>query len=118
MRSSVGSLPTGEHTNEQMARDGAVLVLEIIFCAGSTELTPASWLLFSVPPHRDDYALNILDAPARPAECVAADPENPLCQIEGEYTVELNDFATKTPYANMAQKCPSKPPKYDKPSDC
>jgi hypothetical protein len=74
--------------------------------------------LFSSALRRDDYALNILDAPARPAECVAADPENPLCQIEGEYTLVLNDFATKAPYANMAQKCPSKPPKYDKPSDC
>lgn len=70
------------------------------------------------PLPRDDYALNILDAPARPPQCVAADPENPLCQIEGEYTVQLNDFAIKAPYAHMAQKCPSKAPKYDKPIDC
>jgi hypothetical protein len=66
----------------------------------------------------DDYALNILAAPHRPAACIDADPNNPLCQLEGAYTLQLNEFATKTPYANMAQQCPSQAPFYEKPADC
>jgi len=67
----------------------------------------------------DDYALTILDPkPARPNACVQADPANPLCQLEGEYSLVLNNYATKAPYAHMAEKCPSEPPAYKKPADC
>lgn len=67
----------------------------------------------------DDYHLNILDPePKRPADCVSADPTNPLCQITGEYTLVLNKYATVTPYANMAEHCPSLPPLYERPTDC
>jgi hypothetical protein len=67
----------------------------------------------------DDYILQILqpDTP-RPAQCVAADPDNTLCQIEGQYTLHLNDFATKQPYAHMAETCPSQAPNYTRPNDC
>jgi len=66
----------------------------------------------------DDYALNILAAPTRPAQCVKADPDNQLCQLLGDYTLELNDYATKTPYKHMAEKCPSLAPHYNKPANC
>jgi hypothetical protein len=66
----------------------------------------------------DDYSLNILEAPTRPQACIDADPYNPLCQIEGAWTLTLNDFATKAPYENMAQACPSQAPNYTRPDDC
>lgn len=67
----------------------------------------------------DDYSLNIFDKNfTRPAACVAADPDNPLCQLEGKYTLVLNDYNTKQPYKHMAEKCPSKGPDYKKPIDC
>ena len=68
---------------------------------------------------RDDYVLTILDPhPVRPQACVDADPDNVLCQLTGGYTVNLNNYATKDMYAHMAEKCPSLPPKYDKPANC
>jgi hypothetical protein len=67
----------------------------------------------------DDYHLNILQsAPTRPADCIAADPNNVLCQLTGEYTLKLNSYAEVTPYANMSQSCPSLPPKYLRPANC
>lgn len=66
----------------------------------------------------DDYALQILDAPIRPQQCITADPNNELCQLEGAYTLLLNDFATKQPYPQMAQTCPSQAPFYSKPPQC
>lgn len=67
----------------------------------------------------DDYSLQIFDTTSpRPAQCVAADPNNQLCQLEGEYTLELNNYNTKVPYPHIAEHCPSLPPDYKKPSDC
>jgi hypothetical protein len=67
----------------------------------------------------DDYVLNIFDpTPALPSQCKSADPTNPLCQLTGQYSLQLNDYATKTPYAHMAEQCPSEAPLYNKPSNC
>lgn len=66
----------------------------------------------------DDFSLAVLDTPPRPPQCVAADPTNPLCQLEGDYTLLLNDYASKVPYARMAQRCPSQAPDYERPKDC
>jgi len=66
----------------------------------------------------DVYQLNILDAPARPAECVAADPTNPLCQVEGHYALVLKGEGTRKFFPHMGETCPSRPPKYEKPIDC
>ena len=67
----------------------------------------------------DDYALTILQgAPNRPPACVAADPTNSLCQLEGQFQLTLNDLSTKKPYAHMAEHCPGTPPNYDRPADC
>jgi len=67
----------------------------------------------------DDYTLSILNpTPVRPAACVAADPSSPLCQLEGSNALRLNNYAQKTPYADMAERCPSRPPKYEKPANC
>jgi len=67
----------------------------------------------------DDYVLTLFDTTTpRPKACVDADPDNKLCQLEGKYALKLNDFATKKPYKHQAEKCPSLPPKYEKPKDC
>jgi len=67
----------------------------------------------------DDYSLNLLDVPQqRPAQCVAADPTNALCQLEGSYQLHLNEYATKAPYPHLAEKCPTLAPEYKKPNDC
>lgn len=67
----------------------------------------------------DDYHLNMLNpTPQRPADCIAADPTNPLCQLTGDYTLVLNDYATITPYANMSESCASLPPKYYRAPGC
>ena len=67
----------------------------------------------------DAYTLNILAVPhQRPAQCVASDPDNHLCQLIGDYTLNLNDYASKPVYPHMAEKCPGKPPFYERPDDC
>mmetsp|Transcript_16542 Transcript_16542/g.23228 ORF Transcript_16542/g.23228 Transcript_16542/m.23228 type:complete len:581 (-) Transcript_16542:228-1970(-) len=67
----------------------------------------------------DDYTLALFDKDAkRPAQCQEADPDNQLCQLEGKYTVNLNDYNQKVPYQHMAEKCPTKGPDYKKPDNC
>jgi len=67
----------------------------------------------------DDYSLTILEPPAtRPPQCVAADPNNQLCQIGGAYTLELNDLHSKDMYPHIAENCPTIPPLYTKPPTC
>ena len=67
----------------------------------------------------DDYALDVLAAPAqRPAACVAADPDNKLCQLTGAWTLGLADLGTRKPAKGYAQACPSLPPKYVRPAVC
>jgi len=66
----------------------------------------------------DDYHLQIFDTSPRPKACVDADPTNTNCQIEGKYTLNLNDYNSRAPYAHMAEKCPSLAPDYKKPNDC
>ena len=70
----------------------------------------------------DDYGLNYFD-PARiganrPASCISQDPSNPLCQITGKYTLNLNSFNVRAPYPHMSEKCPSLAPAYDRPAGC
>lgn len=67
----------------------------------------------------DDYSLTILDPnPTRPAQCVAADPDNVLCQLEGQYKLSLNDYSSKKPYPHMAERCGGNPPKYQRDDTC
>lgn len=67
----------------------------------------------------DDYVLDIFDKNATlPAQCTAADPGNPLCQILGAQTLHLNDYNTKAPYTHMAEHCPSEAPLYKRPANC
>jgi len=61
----------------------------------------------------DVYSLDFFDPhPVRPAICVAADPENPLCQILGEYKMQLNLAGTVHPYPHMREKCAGISPNY------
>eukprot|EP01061_Rhynchopus_euleeides_P004900 TRINITY_DN1410_c0_g1_i1.p1 TRINITY_DN1410_c0_g1~~TRINITY_DN1410_c0_g1_i1.p1 ORF type:complete len:655 (+),score=296.42 TRINITY_DN1410_c0_g1_i1:53-1966(+) len=59
----------------------------------------------------DDYSLNIFD-PAlanenRPEVCKQADPDNQLCQMLGEYTLNFNHFNTSNFYSHMDERCPT-----------
>ena len=40
------------------------------------------------------------------------------CHIMGDHFLDLSGANTKIPYQNMAQKCPSKPPRYFRPKMC
>lgn len=66
----------------------------------------------------DDYTLNIFSTQPRPDVCTAADPNNTVCQIMGDYELILNNYNTKTEYPHMAENCPSEAPDYKKPSNC
>eukprot|EP00300_Choanocystis_sp_HF-7_P023849 c25234_g1_i1.p1 GENE.c25234_g1_i1~~c25234_g1_i1.p1 ORF type:complete len:589 (+),score=131.40 c25234_g1_i1:251-1768(+) len=66
----------------------------------------------------DDYSLLMFNTSSRAQMCVDADPNNTLCQLLGEYTLELNDVNTKLAYPHIAEKCPSLGPDYKKPDNC
>lgn len=67
----------------------------------------------------DVYALNILEAPkSRKASCVAADPNNTLCQLMGDYELHLPKLGQRPMYRHMQERCPTEPPLYARPSDC
>ena len=48
-------------------------------------------------------------ARTRPDKCKQADPENPSCQIMGQYTLRLNRVNAKPVAKAMDQACPSLP---------
>lgn len=68
----------------------------------------------------DLYQLAIFDlGKQRPAECVAADPDLPYCQIMGVWSMELPLASTITPYNHMNERCSSLAPDYIRlPVDC
>jgi len=67
----------------------------------------------------DDYSMLVFDKDyVRPQACVEADPTNEVCQILGEYTLNLNNYNSKAPYPHIAEHCPSLAPNYNKPADC
>ncbi|CAO2210981.1 unnamed protein product [Urochloa humidicola] len=69
---------------------------------------------------RDAYMLKIFeDNQTRlPGWCNAAADRLPFCQILGEYTMDLPEYNTIEPYANMNENCPSAPPTYNRPAGC
>eukprot|EP01084_Bolivina_argentea_P006551 12433_1 len=69
----------------------------------------------------DDYGLIFFNANftnERPNICKEADPNNPLCQLMGEYSLILEKWNTITPHKHMAETCPSEAPDYNRPPDC
>ena len=68
----------------------------------------------------DVYALAVFDAPEnRPDMCKRADPDNPVCQLMGRYTLHLGPYYNSRPMTrHMAESCPSKPPLYHRPPGC
>jgi hypothetical protein len=59
------------------------------------------------------FQMTLFDpAPVRPAACVAADPTNVNCQLAGTHEIHLWGVGTWTPYAHMAEHCPSLPTEY------
>ncbi|KAG6518059.1 hypothetical protein ZIOFF_021460 [Zingiber officinale] len=69
---------------------------------------------------RDAYMLNIFenDQTRLPSWCNSQEEKLPFCQILGEYRMELPEYNTLNPYANMNEHCPSLPPTYVRPSNC
>jgi hypothetical protein len=57
-------------------------------------------------------------APQRPAACIAADPQNPHCQLAGSHEIILRKAGTTTPYPHMDEHCPSLPPEFARPPGC
>ncbi|KAF5726774.1 hypothetical protein HS088_TW22G00456 [Tripterygium wilfordii] len=66
---------------------------------------------------RDAYMLQIFEnnQTRLPNWCNNGDGRLPFCQILGEYWMELPQYNTIKPYANMNENCPSLPPSYDRP---
>eukprot|EP00033_Pygsuia_biforma_P001432 GCRY01001616.1.p1 GENE.GCRY01001616.1~~GCRY01001616.1.p1 ORF type:complete len:537 (+),score=130.49 GCRY01001616.1:50-1660(+) len=84
---------------------GAFSTLEINF----NEFTP-----------RDLYQINLYDSAwDRPAGCKAADPKLPYCQLFGQWRFDFGDmYNSIPPYAHMNERCPLKPPTFDRPANC
>jgi hypothetical protein len=94
----------------------------VLFCAPRAR-TPPPALVFWFPSAEltnwDDYSLTIIDPkPERPQQCVTADPDNTLCQLVGDYTLNLNNLSSKAMFPHIAEKCPSEAPNYIKPANC
>ena len=68
----------------------------------------------------DDYTLDFLTTPSPlPSQCGKADPNNSLCQLEGQYSVDLGSvYGTREPYAHMDEWCPSRAPGYERSDSC
>jgi len=67
----------------------------------------------------DDYSMLVFDKSyQRPQACVDADPDSNVCQLLGEYTLEINNYNSKAPFPHIAERCPSLAPNYTKPADC
>ena len=54
----------------------------------------------------------------RPPQCQEADPHVPYCQLTGKHRIQLPTLSTVKPYSQMNERCPSIPPKYERPKDC
>jgi hypothetical protein len=68
---------------------------------------------------KDVYTLNIFDLNFhRPSQCVAADPNQPFCQLLGKYRMTFPGYSTINPYDHMAETCPTIAPTYERPSTC
>lgn len=69
--------------------------------------------------NNDIYQLSVLSPPQnRPASCVAADPDNRLCQLMGKWQLHLPKLDTRDMYRHMQEHCPTEPPVYERPGDC
>lgn len=69
---------------------------------------------------RDAYMLKIFEnnQTRLPSWCNIEGNQFPFCQILGEYQMELPEYNTLEPYANMNENCPSLPPTYERPLRC
>jgi hypothetical protein len=53
-----------------------------------------------------------------PEDCKAIDPENPYCQVMGQFRMTFPGIASVTPYPYMNNHCPAQPPEYFRPNGC
>jgi len=69
---------------------------------------------------KDLYSLDFFSTnPPVPENCKKVDPENPFCQIMGEYRMEFPGLGTVSPYSHMNENCWSEGPDYKRvPEGC
>ncbi|KAI8552802.1 hypothetical protein RHMOL_Rhmol06G0296300 [Rhododendron molle] len=70
---------------------------------------------------KDAYTLNFFETNSSrlPKWCNDGDTMKlPFCQIKGRYQMELPGYNSVDPYPHMNERCPSLPPKYQRPRDC
>ena len=69
--------------------------------------------------NKDDYTLDMLEAPKeRPPQCVAADPDNELCQLVGDWTLRLEGIGSRHIYKHYSEHCSGVPPEYKREEGC
>lgn len=75
----------------------------------ATEFTP-----------KDIYQLNIFenDGEWKNEDCKKLDEKSPYCQITGYWKMEFPGYNTLSLYDKMNERCPSKPPLYERPDGC
>ncbi|WOL15149.1 hypothetical protein Cni_G23930 [Canna indica] len=70
---------------------------------------------------KDGYTLNFFENNTNrlPEWCNKYDDAKlPFCQIKGRYRMELPGYNTMQPYPHMNERCPTLPPKYERPKYC
>jgi hypothetical protein len=69
---------------------------------------------------KDLYELEFIDpTPQVPENCKSLDPQNPYCQIMGDYRMEFPTISTLSPYPHMNEHCWSEGPLYQRyPAGC
>jgi hypothetical protein len=127
---NIGDIPTGITRDGQLYpqryNNGTQTVGERVSCdvfvcnvwkhAGLFGETPVNCGEFT---NTDVYTLEFLQAQSpRPPQCVAADPDNNLCQLLGKYSFTLPKMGTQSPYPHMNEHCPGFPPNYTRPAGC
>jgi len=67
----------------------------------------------------DDYSMRVFDSNyVRPQACVDADPDSVVCQLLGEYSMAVDHYNSKAPFAHMGEHCPGVAPDYARPDNC
>jgi hypothetical protein len=114
---TLGELIAMPEQDDWVYSDGLSMVCDVFFCSIAKHagiLGPvADQIQCTEFQNVDAYSLAIFDTTTPPpAACQAADPTLPYCQLLGNWTLQLPNANTLTPYANMRQTCTSLPIDY------
>merc|ERR1712146_409261 len=84
----------------------SLLCGKLVACSEIWKSTPPNSL-----PETSMRPLSLTPTPMSPP-CKKLDPENPFCQIMGEYRLEFPRISSIEPYSHMNEHCSSQPPEY------